>query len=100
MVIGLEGWQLIIAQIGFGMLLLALAPVFVRLVVGPTLADRVVALDMAAFLAIGVVALYAILTRDPAFLDVALVLALVAFMATAAFARFVERTAQGRKEEA
>jgi multicomponent Na+:H+ antiporter subunit F len=95
---GMELWLAGVAQFGFGVLLLALAPVFVRLVVGPTLADRVVALDMAAFVAIGVVALYAVLMHEPAFLDVALVLALIAFMATAAFARFVERTSRERKE--
>jgi multicomponent Na+:H+ antiporter subunit F len=95
MTMAVDTWLLGVAQFGFGVLLVALALVFVRLLRGPTLADRVVALDMVAFLAIGIVALYAMLMGQTALLDAALVLALVAFMATVAFARFVERTARG-----
>jgi multicomponent Na+:H+ antiporter subunit F len=95
-----DTWFLGVAQLGIGALLVALALVFVRLLRGPTLADRVVALDMVAFLAIGVVALYAVLMGQTALLDAALVLALIAFMATVAFARFVERTARNPQEEA
>lgn len=72
-------------------LLVALGVVVVRLVTGPSLADRVVALDVLAYIAVGVIAAYAVGTGTPALLDAALVLALVAFLGTVAFARFVER---------
>lgn len=65
--------------------------VLVRLLRGPSLADRVVALDMLTAVAIGIIAAYAAATGATALLDAALVLALVAFMATVAFAQFVER---------
>jgi multicomponent Na+:H+ antiporter subunit F len=68
----------------------AMALVVVRLVQGPTLADRVVALDVLAAVAIGFIATYVVGTGATALLDAALVLALVAFVATVAFARFVE----------
>jgi multicomponent Na+:H+ antiporter subunit F len=71
-------------------LALAMALVVARLVRGPTLADRVVAIDMLTAVAIGFIAAYVAGTGATALLDAALVLALVAFMATVAFARFVE----------
>ncbi|MCV2875236.1 cation:proton antiporter [Rhodobacteraceae bacterium XHP0102] len=67
---------------------------FIRLVVGPTLPDRVVALDLMTVLIIVFCGIFAILEDKPAFLDVALVLALVGFLATVALARYVERYTQ------
>lgn len=76
---------------GFVMVILALVVAFFRLAVGPALADRVVALDMMTITIIGFCALFAMLVDDPAFLDVAIVLALVGFLATVALARYAER---------
>jgi multicomponent Na+:H+ antiporter subunit F len=63
----------------------------IRLVVGPTLPDRVVALDLIASLSIGMVALYSISSGESAFLDVAIVISLLAFLGTIAFAYYIER---------
>ncbi len=73
------------------MVLLSLAIGFVRLARGPSLADRVVALDMMTLTLIAVCGLTAVATEVYALLDVALVLALVGFLATVALARFAER---------
>ncbi len=73
-------------------LVLALALSAVRLLRGPSLADRVVALDLMTTLAVGIAAVAAIVADQAVFLDVALVLALVAFLGTVAFARYLERT--------
>jgi multicomponent Na+:H+ antiporter subunit F len=75
----------------FVMLALALVLGFVRMVKGPTLPDRVVALDMLTVLIVAFCAVYAVSTDETDFLDVALVLALVGFLATVALARFAER---------
>ncbi len=72
-------------------LILAVFIAFVRLVRGPSLPDRIVALDLIGTLSIGVIAAYAIALNDPIFLDVAVVLALIAFLATIAFAFYVQR---------
>jgi len=72
-------------------LTLAIVLAFVRLVRGPSLPDRVVALDLISTLSIAVIAAYAIATNDPIFLDVAIVLALISFLGTIAFAYYVER---------
>jgi len=64
---------------------------FVRLVRGPSLPDRVVALDLCAVTVAGFVAVYAIDTGQRALLDAAIVIALITFLGTIGFARYVER---------
>jgi multicomponent Na+:H+ antiporter subunit F len=63
---------------------------FVRLIKGPSLADRVVALDLLTVLAMGVIGLRVIATGDVLYLEIALALGLVAFLATVFFARLIE----------
>ena len=88
---------------GFVLLVAAMALAFLRLARGPSLPDRVVALDLITILAVAFSALFAIASGEAAFLDVAIAsdeaafldvaiaLALVAFLATVALARFAER---------
>lgn len=68
---------------------LALLLTVVRVVIGPTLPDRVLALDMLSASAIGFVAVFGIRTGQTLYVDIAIALGLVAFLATAAFARFI-----------
>ena len=77
----------------FTMLSVALFLAFVRLVHGPSLPDRVVALDLIAALTVGFIAVYAIDTGERVFLDVAIVVALITFLGTVAFAQYIERRA-------
>lgn len=74
------------------MLSLAMLLAFVRLARGPTLADRVVAFDLIGVLSVGIIALCSIAMEQAFLLDVAIVLALVAFLGTVAFARYLERS--------
>ena len=62
-----------------------------RLVKGPTLPDRVVAMDLIGILVIGLIAVLAAATQVRAALDAALVIALIAFVATVAYATYIER---------
>lgn len=72
-----------------------------RVVVGPTLPDRIVALDMLVGIAIGFIAVIAIRTGFNLYIDIAIALGLVGFLATVAFARFVlSRGADGRRRPA
>ena len=82
----------------FVMVMLSLAIAFIRLAKGPSLADRVVALDMMTVSIIAVCGVAVVGTGVSALLDVALVLALVGFLATVALARFAERR-DARQEE-
>jgi len=62
-----------------------------RLIIGPSSPDRVVALDLLATFGIGIVAVQAIVYDEPVFLDVAVIIALVAFLGTVAFAYYLEK---------
>ncbi|MDW7747456.1 monovalent cation/H+ antiporter complex subunit F [Halomonas sp.] len=70
---------------------LALCLAFVRLFRGPSLPDRVVALELFSSVLVGIIGVVAIATDVPSLLDVAIVMALMAFMAAIGFARFLER---------
>jgi multicomponent Na+:H+ antiporter subunit F len=78
----------------FVMLTLSLFLAFIRLVRGPSLPDRVVALDLIAVIAVGMITVYAIDLEQRVFLDAAIVVALIAFLGTVAFAQYVERRAR------
>jgi multicomponent Na+:H+ antiporter subunit F len=85
------GFLALSINIALVMILLGLAVAFIRLAIGPSLADRVVALDMMTITIIAFCGVYAVAVDDPSFLDVAIVLALVGFLATVALARYTER---------
>ena len=70
----------------------AAAAYLVRLVRGPGLSERVIALDGLIVVGISAVAVHAMSTGQGAFLPVLVVITLVGFVATAAAARFIERT--------
>jgi multicomponent Na+:H+ antiporter subunit F len=78
-------------QLVMGMLTVALFLGFIRLVRGPSLPDRVVALDMMSTVGLGMIATYAVVSEQAVFIDVIMVVALIAFVATLAFARYVEK---------
>jgi len=79
------------AFIAYFLLSLAMMFGFVRLVQGPSLPDRVVALELIASLTIGYIAVYVVTSGKTAFLDVAMVLALTAFLTAVGFARYLEK---------
>ena len=62
----------------------------VRLVRGPSLADRVVAIDLLSAVAVGATAAWSVAANDAVYLDVALLVALLAFLGTVAFAVYAE----------
>ncbi len=72
--------------LGFGMI-----AAFIRLVIGPTLADRVVAVDVLATMTIGALVIISVVTGTSLLLDIALAIALVVFLGTIAMAMTIER---------
>jgi len=72
-------------------ILISVALAFVRLVIGPRAADRIVALDLIAVLIVAFLGAWAALAEDTSFLDVAIAYALIAFLGTVALARFLLR---------
>jgi len=62
-----------------------------RFLKGPSIVDRVIALDLLITTGIGIIAVYSIITNQPTFLDIAMILALIAFLGTVAFSYYLEK---------
>lgn len=77
-------------EAGFALLLGAAACFGYRLLRGPSLADRVIALDGLLVVGVSAIALRSMQTGTGAFLPVAVVITLVGFISTAVVARFIE----------
>lgn len=65
--------------------------VFIRFIKGPSLADRVIALDMLILISICIIAVYSIVYHQNTFLDIAMLFALIAFLSTTAYAFYLEK---------
>jgi multicomponent Na+:H+ antiporter subunit F len=63
----------------------------VRIIIGPSVADRVVAIDALLVVVISGLAVNAAATGRSAFVDVAVVVGLLGFVGTGVAARFIER---------
>lgn len=70
---------------------LSIIMIFIRFLKGPKLVDRVVALDLVITTSIGFISAYSILYDQPALLDVAMILALIAFLGTVAFSYYIQK---------
>jgi multicomponent Na+:H+ antiporter subunit F len=77
---------IIIPILGFSVIL-----IFIRFLKGPSLSDRVIALDMLILISICIIAIYSIQTSQSTFLDIAMLFALIAFLSTAAYAFYLEQ---------
>lgn len=87
-------WMHAILVAVLALLAIAMVCCVARLVVGPTLPDRVVALDLMGMFAVGVIAIFAMLIGRPVLLSVCLIMGLILFLGTAAFALYLERRAR------
>jgi multicomponent Na+:H+ antiporter subunit F len=70
---------------------LSIVLVFVRFIKGPGIVDRVIALDLLITIGIGIISVYSIITNQATFLDIAMILALIAFLGTVAFSYYLEK---------
>ena len=79
------------SMIALVILALALVVSTVRIIIGLSLADRVLALDLMTVVAMGFIGAVAVRTGLMLYLDIALALALLGFLATVALARYILR---------
>ena len=75
--------------IALGLIGVAMVLVLCRMIIGPTLADRILCLDTITILAAGGIGVFAARTGLFLYLDVAVAVALLGFLSTAAFARYL-----------
>jgi len=90
----------IAALVAMGLLLVAIGLTVIRLVRGPNLGDRILALDTLTLLALSFIAAFAVLTGFSLYIDIAIAIGLVGFLSTAALARYLlVRAKAGRAGE-
>ena len=75
----------------FPILTLSVILVFIRLLKGPELVDRVIALDLLITIGIALITVYSIRSAEAIFLDVAMIFALIAFLGTIAFSFYLDK---------
>ena len=81
------------ADISIVLLSLAMLMTAFRVIKGPTLPDRVLALDMIVAVGMGFIIVIAMRTGFTLYIDIAIALGLVGFLATVAFARLIRSSA-------
>jgi len=69
----------------------AIALSLLRILKGPTLPDRVVAFDVIGVNLISIVAVLSVVLKTKAYLEVILIIAILAFISTVAFSKYIER---------
>ena len=72
-------------------LVISMLMVFYRFLKGPDMPDRIVAVDLLITIGIGIIAIYSIVSNQAPFLDIAMILALIAFLGTVAFSYYLEK---------
>lgn len=78
-----------ISYIVMPIICLAILFIILRFIKGPQVVDRVVALDLLITIGVGFITLFSIIVNNPVFLDDAMILALIAFLSTAAFSFYI-----------
>ncbi|GHA45143.1 hypothetical protein GCM10007103_27930 [Salinimicrobium marinum] len=79
-------YYIILPIVSFSILL-----VFIRFIKGPTISDRIIAVDLLVTIGIGIIAVYSVQTNQSTFLDIALILALIAFLGTVAYSSYIQK---------
>lgn len=73
-------------------LCLSLIIIFIRFLKGPDTVDRIITLDLMVTIGVGIMAIFSTMANNMNFLDDAMILALIAFLGTIAFAYYLEKS--------
>lgn len=84
-------WYDIVLMIALILLSFSIVLVFIRIVLGPTLPDRVISFDLIGTITIGMIAIYSITTGVESYMDAAIILSLVMFLGAIAFAYYMNK---------
>lgn len=75
----------------FGMLLLAFFLAFIRMLKGPTMSDRTVAMDLIASITMAFILTYSILVQKAIYFDIVIVISLISFISTVAISIYLKQ---------
>jgi len=81
----------IVLLISFALLLSALGISLLRLIKGPTISDRIVAMDLIASITMGIILVYSVLIKESMYFDIVIILSLVSFISTVAISTYLNR---------
>jgi len=76
--------------ISFAILLLSMVITFIRLSAGPTVNDRVTAMDLIASITMALILIYSVLVKNRHYFDIAIIISLVSFMGTVAISTYLK----------
>lgn len=88
----------VVSSVALILVTASIALAFVRVLRGPSLPDRVMALDMIGLMSVSVIVLTAVASDEPVLMDAAIALALISFLGTLAYARFIEQRERDEHE--
>lgn len=80
----------IIILIAFVLLLLSMMISLYRLIVGPTVYERIVALDLIASIVMGFIILYSIVVNEGMYFDVVIIISLISFIGTVSISTYLK----------
>lgn len=80
----------IVSHIIFAILILSVAITFFRLYKGPTLPDRIVALDLIASISVGIIITLSFYRNEDIYLDIAVFVTLIVFIGTVAVSKYLK----------
>ena len=83
--------QTVIYAIVFPLLSLTLVLGFIRLLLGPTLPDRIIAFELISITSAGIIVVFSIVTDQAVLLDVASAWAIISFLSVIAFSYYIEK---------
>jgi multicomponent Na+:H+ antiporter subunit F len=86
----------VVFDIATWILLVSLSLVIIRIIRGPSLADRAIAADQAAIHGVAIIAIYSAELDSPILLDILIVTAIVGYMTIGVIGIFIERSARGK----
>ncbi|MFO8087131.1 MAG: monovalent cation/H+ antiporter complex subunit F [Bacteroidales bacterium] len=86
-----ESTNHIILLIAMGLLVVAFVLVFIRMCRGPSIQDRVVALDLTASIAMGFILIYSMLVGNAIFFDIPVIIALISFIGTVSISAYLKQ---------
>lgn len=87
----MSNWFEIVLIIALILLSFSIVLVFIRILLGPSLPDRVISFDLIGTTTIGMIAIYSIITGVESYMDAAIILSLVMFLGAIAFAYYMNK---------
>ncbi|MCF6297781.1 MAG: monovalent cation/H+ antiporter complex subunit F [Flavobacteriaceae bacterium] len=81
----------IVLILAFAMLLLAFGLSFIRMIKGPTVSDRIVAMDLIASITMGFILVYSVLINKAMYFDIVIIISLVSFIGTVAISTYLKQ---------